>query len=81
MCVCAKYFWPRETISLVVVVVFFKVWVSCFFLLMQCKSGSLYFLRNLSNETEYLRSMKSPGVGITAFSVCPTVGNRPTSER
>ena len=26
--------------------------------------------------------MKSPGVGITAFFVCPTVGNRPTeSER
>ena len=25
--------------------------------------------------------MKSHGVGITAFYVCPTVGNRPTSER
>ena len=25
--------------------------------------------------------MKSPGVGITAFFVCPTVGNRPTSKR
>ena len=25
--------------------------------------------------------MKSPGVGITVFFVCPTVGNRPTSER
>ena len=51
------------------------------FLLTQCKSGSLYFLHKLLNETAYLRSMKSPGVGITAFFVCPTVGNRPTSER
>ena len=51
------------------------------FLLMQCKSGSLYFLHKLLNETAYLRSMKSPEVGITAFFVCPTVGNRPTSER
>ena len=25
--------------------------------------------------------MKSPGVGITAFFVCPAVGNRPTSYR
>ena len=25
--------------------------------------------------------MKSSGVGITAFFVCPTVGNRPKSER
>ena len=83
MCVpvCAKYFWPRETIWPVVVVFFFKVWVSRFFLLMQCKSGSLYFLHKLLNETAYLRSMKSPGVGITAFFVCPTAGNRPTSER
>ena len=51
-----------------------------FFLLMQCKSGSLYFLHKLLNETAYLRS-KSQGVGITAFFVCPTVGNRRTSER
>ena len=51
------------------------------FLLMQCKSGSLYFLHKLLNETAYLRSMKSLGVGITAFFVCPTVGNRPTSKR
>ena len=76
MCVpvCAKYFWPRETIW--PVVLFFP-----FFLLIQCKSGSLYFLRKLLNETAYLRSMKSPGVGIKAFFVCPAVGNRPTSER
>ena len=51
------------------------------FLLMQCKSCSLYFLHKLLNERAYLRSMKSPGVGITAFFVCPTVGNRPPSER
>ena len=51
------------------------------FLLIQCKSGSLYFLHKLLNETAYLRSTKSPGVGITAFFVCPMVGNRPTSER
>ena len=51
------------------------------FLLMQCKSGSLYFLHKLLNETAYLRSMKSPGVGITAFFVCPTAGNRSTSDR
>ena len=44
-------------------------------------SGSLYFLHKLLNETAYLRSMKSPGVGITAFFVSPTVANRPTSER
>ena len=33
ICVCAKYFWPRETISPVVClfVFFFKVWVSRFF--------------------------------------------------
>ena len=48
--------------------------IPVFFLLMQCKSGSLYFLHKLLNETAYLRSMKSPGVGITAFFVCPTVG-------
>ena len=49
---------------------------------MQCKSGSLYFLHKLLNETAYLRSMKSPeGGGITAFFVCPMLGNRPTSER
>ena len=51
------------------------------FLLMQCKSGSLYFLHKFLNETAFLRLMKIPGVGITAFFVCPTVGNRPTSER
>ena len=48
---------------------------------MQRKSGSLYFLHKLLTETAYLRSMKSPGEGITAFFACPTVGNRPTSER
>ena len=51
------------------------------FFLCNVKSGSLYFLHKLLNETAYLRSMKNPGVGITAFFVCPTVGNRPTSER
>ena len=51
------------------------------FLLMQFKSGSLYFLHKLLYETAYLRSMKSPEVEITAFFVCSTVGNRPTSER
>ena len=83
MCVCAKYFWPRETISPVVCLfVFLKCGYSVFFL-MQCKSGSLYFLHKLLKETAYLRSMKSGnyGVGITAFFVCATVGNRPTSER
>ena len=49
--------------------------------MIQCKSGSLYFLHKLLNETAYLRSMKSPRMGITAFFVSPTVGNRPTSER
>ena len=34
---------------------------------MQYKSGSLYFLHKLLNETAYLRSMKSPRVLITAF--------------
>ena len=58
-----------------------KVWVSRFFLLMQYKSGSLYFLHKLLNETAYLRSMKSPRVGITAFFVCATVWNRSPSER
>ena len=48
---------------------------------MQCKPGSLYFYINFFNETAFLRSMKSPGVGITAFFVCPTVEDRPTSER
>ena len=43
-------------------------------MLMQYKSGSLYFLHKLLNETTCLRSMKSPGVGITVFFVCPTVG-------
>ena len=75
----SDHFWLRETIS--PVAFFEKVWVSQFFLLMQCKSGSLYFLHKLLNETAYLRSMKSPGVGITAFFVCPTAGNRPTSDR
>ena len=51
------------------------------FLFMQCKSVSPYFLHKLLNKTAYLRWMKSPGVRITAFLVCPTVGNRPTSER
>ena len=51
------------------------------FLLMQYKSGSLYFLHKLLNETAYLRSMKSPRVGITAFFVCATVWNRSPSER
>ena len=77
LCVSAKYLWPRETIAPV-------VRVSRFFLLllMQCKSGSLYFLHKLLNETAAkLGSMKSPGVGITTFFVCPTVGNRPTGER
>ena len=78
MCVCAKYFWQRETISPVVVLLSVGIPV---LLLMPCKSGSLYFLDKLLNETAYLRSMKSPGVGITAFFVCPTVGNGPTSER
>ena len=81
MCVCAKYFWPRETISPVVCVFFFFKSGYPGFLLMQYKSGSLYFLHKLLNEKAYLRSMKSPGVGITAFFVCLTVGNRPTSER
>ena len=58
-----------------------KVWVSRFFLLMQYKAGSLYFLHKLLNETAYLRSMKSPRVGITAFFVCATVWNRSPSER
>ena len=48
---------------------------------MQYKSGSLYFLHKLLNETAYLRSMKSPRVGITAFFVCATVWNRSPSER
>ena len=51
------------------------------FLLMQYKSGSLYFLHKLLNETAYLRSMKSPRVGITAFFVCATMWNRSPSER
>ena len=53
--VCAKYFWPRETISPVVF-----LWKSVgipVFLLMQYKSGSLYFLHKLLNETAYLRSI------------------------
>ena len=83
MCVpvYAKYFWPLETISPVVVVVVFLKSGYPGFLLMQCKSGSLYFLHKLLNETAYLRSMKSPEVEITAFFVCSTVGNRPTIER
>ena len=48
---------------------------------MQYKSGSLYLLHKLLNETAYLRSMKSPRVGITAFFVCATVWNRSPSER
>ena len=79
--VCAKYFWPRETIWSAVLFFFLECRYSVFFLVMQCKSGSLYFLHKLLSETAYLRSMKSPGVGITAFFVCPTVGNRPTRER
>ena len=51
------------------------------FLLMQYKSGSLYFLHKLLKETAYLRSMKSPRVGITAFFVCATVWNKSPSER
>ena len=77
--VCAKYFWRRETISPVVF-----LWKSVgipVFLLMQYKSGSLYFLHKLLNETAYLRSMKSPRVGITAFLVCATAWNRSPSER
>ena len=69
---------------LLLFVCFFFFWKSVGirdFLLIQCKSGSLYFLHKLLNETAYLRSTKSPGVGITAFFVCPMVGNRPTSER
>ena len=64
---CFSFFWKSVGIPV--------------FLLMQCKSCSLYFLHKLFNETAYLRSMQSPGVGITAFFVCPTVGNRPPSER
>ena len=69
---------------LLLFVCFFFFWKSVGirdFLLIQCESGSLYFLHKLLNETAYLRSTKSPGVGITAFFVCPMVGNRPTSER
>ena len=79
LCVSAKYLWPRETIAPVVRV---SRSFLLLLLLMQCKSGSLYFLHKLLNETAaYLGSMKSPWVGITAFFVCSTVGNRPTSER
>ena len=60
VCVCAKYFWLRETIS--PVAFFEKVWVSRFFLLMQCKSGSLYFLHKLLNETA-----KVPGWELRPF--------------
>ena len=78
LCVSAKYLWPRITIAPVVRVSRFLLLL----LLIQCKSGSLFFLHILLNETAaQLRSMKSPGVGITAFFMCPTVGNRPTSER
>ena len=74
MCVYAKYFWPRKTITPVVCLfVFLSVGIP-FFLLMQCKSGSLYFLHKLLNETAYLRSMKSPGVGIKAFFCVPYGG-------
>ena len=74
---CAKYLWPRETIA-----PFTSAGIPDVFLLTQCKSGSLYFLHKLLNETAaFLGSMKSHGVGITVFFVCPKVGNRPTSER
>ena len=70
--VCAKYFWPRETIwpvvvVVVVVVVFLSVGIPVF-LLMQCKSGSLHFLHKSLNETAYLRSMESPGWELRPFS-------------
>ena len=42
VCVCAKYFWLRETISPVVFLK--KCGYPGFFLLVQRKSGSLYFL-------------------------------------
>ena len=46
-CVCAKYLWPRETIA-----PFTSAGIPVFFfLLTQCKSGSLYFLHKLLNET------------------------------
>ena len=81
LCVSAKYLWPRKTIAPVVRVSRFLL-LLLLLLLIQCKSGSLYFLHKSLNETAaQLRSMKSPGVEITAFFVCPTVGNRPTSER
>ena len=79
VCVCAKYSWPRETIS--PVVFFFKKCGYPGFFCCCNESGSIYFLHKLLNGTAYLRSMKSPGVGITALFVCPKVGNRPTSER
>ena len=81
MCVCVRSISGHVKQYRWLLLLFFLSVGILVFLLMQCKSGSLYFLHNLSNETEYLRSMKSPGVGITAFSVCPTVGNRATSER
>ena len=57
VCVSVKYFWPREALS--PVVFFWKSVGIPVFLLMQCKSGSLYFPHKLLNETVYLRSMKS----------------------
>ena len=79
---CASV-WPAVVVVFFLLLLFLLLFLSVgipVFLLMQCKSGSLHFLHELLNETAYLRSMKSPGVGITAFFVCPTVGNRPTSK-
>ena len=78
------FFWPsmrRYSIEYFALRLFFGVWVSRFFCGCNVSQVLCIVLNKSLNETAYLRSMKSPGVGITAFFVCPTVGNKPASER
>ena len=67
VCVCVLVWSISGAWSIIVGGVFWKSVGIPVFLLTQCKSGSLYFPHKLLNETVYLRSMKSPRVGITAF--------------
>ena len=75
ICVCVRSIFGRvkqyRRLFVCLFVCFFKVWVSRFFLLMQCKSGSLYFSHKLLNETAHLRSVdeKSRGGNYGLFCV------------
>ena len=74
VCVCVWEVFLAAWNNIATFVLFcFFLWKSVgipVFLLMRCKSGSVYFLHKLLNETAYLRSMKSPGVEVTDFFLC-----------